>query len=105
MDKLLSFVHVRTHYNLDRLMQIWELHDFAVGAQKFAGICLIKSNRWQSSGFSANALGTRMNLFERFARVIKVINEFIFNISVVRFVYSLQRCYALLTSSLYIFIS
>ncbi|XP_074343311.1 membrane-associated protein VIPP1, chloroplastic-like [Apium graveolens] len=43
----------------------------SVGAQKFAGIRLIKSNRWQSGGFSANALGTRMNLFERFARVIK----------------------------------
>lgn len=43
-----------------------------VGAQKFAGIRLVKSSRWQSSGFSANALGTRMNLFERFARVIKV---------------------------------
>lgn len=43
----------------------------SVGAQKFAGIRLVNSNRWQSSGFSTNALGTRMNLFERFARVIK----------------------------------
>ncbi|KAL1832202.1 hypothetical protein ACET3Z_001853 [Daucus carota] len=43
----------------------------SVGAQKFSGIRLVKSSRWQSSGFSANALGTRMNLFERFARVIK----------------------------------
>lgn len=42
-----------------------------VGARKFAGVRIVQSNRCRSNGLVGNALGARMNLFDRFARVIK----------------------------------
>lgn len=42
-----------------------------VSARKFTGIRLVHSNRSRSNALGGGALGTRMNLFDRFARVIK----------------------------------
>ncbi|KAK3024804.1 hypothetical protein RJ639_044114 [Escallonia herrerae] len=42
-----------------------------VGALKMSGLRLSQSNRSRCNGHGGGALGTRMNLFDRFARVIK----------------------------------
>lgn len=43
-----------------------------VGALKVKGIQVVHSSRTRCNGNGIGALGTRMNLFDRFARVIKV---------------------------------
>lgn len=45
---------------------------FEVGALKVKGIQVVHSSRTRCNGNGIGALGTRMNLFDRFARVIKV---------------------------------
>lgn len=45
----------------------------AVGALKLTGIQLVHSTRTRYSRHGGGALGTQMNLFDRFARVVKVV--------------------------------
>lgn len=51
----------------------------AVGALKLTGIQLVHSTRTRYSRHGGGALGTQMNLFDRFARVVKVVHSKFFH--------------------------
>lgn len=44
-----------------------------MGALKVRGIRIARSSTYRCNGHGGGALGTQMNLFDRFARVVKVI--------------------------------
>lgn len=62
------FLFGRIHARTFSFLSFW-----AVGAPKYTGIQLSFSSRSRCNSHGGGALGTQMNLFDRFARVVKVI--------------------------------